>query len=208
MCRGHDTHDHQIRCTCCDPAHRRESRHTRQMRQRGMPDDAKVDTEWARGTIQQRKPSARHRSEAIYEPAPAVRAERAQYGNLCEEEQGILAADESPSVRQALARNPRLTPRVREALASDEHPRVRAAARGRWWVPAGRMSAARSALRRRALALAESGADAVLDGSEAAATRVETALAAVPDVLDEAVGLTPTEYKVTNLVTTREHIQG
>jgi len=178
------------------------------MRERGMPDDVNVDTEWASGTIQQRKTSARRRSEAIYDPSPAVRAERARYGNLREEEQDVLAADDSPSVRQVLARNPRLAPLVREALAADDHPRVRAAARGRWRVPAGRMSAARSALRRRAQSLAESSAGAVLDGSEGAATRVESALAAVPDVMHEAVGLTPTDYKVTNLVTIPEHIRG
>lgn len=193
MCRGHDTHDYQIRSTCCDPAHRRERRHTHQMRERGMPADVELDSEWASGTIQQRKSSARHRPEAIYDPAPAVRAERARYRNLSTKEQDVMAADESPSVRQALARNPRLTPQVREALAADDHPRVRAAARGRWRNPAGRMAAARSVLRRRALSLAESGADAVLDGSAATAARVETALAAVPDVLDEAFGLTPTD---------------
>ncbi|MCT1551783.1 hypothetical protein [Brevibacterium casei] len=63
------------------------------------------------------------------------------------------------------------------------------------------MSAARSALRRRGLSLAESGADAVLDMSEASGTSVETGLAAVPDVLDEALGLTPSDHNVTNFET-------
>lgn len=201
MCRGHDTHDQQIRCTCCDPAIRRERRHLRQMCDRGMPDDMSVESAWARGTIEQHKLSARHRPEATYDPAPAVRTERARRGTLRQTEQEILAADESPSVRRALARNPGLGPWARETLAADKHPRVRSAARGRWRVPAGRMSAARSALRRRGLSLAESGADTVLDVSEAAATSVEAGLAAVPDVLDEAFGLTPSDHNVTSFET-------
>lgn len=201
MCRGHDTHDQQIRCTCCDPANRRARRHLRQMRDRGVPVDMNVDAEWAQGTVRQRTATARHRSEAVYDPAPAVRAERAQYGTLSQEEQEVLAADESPTVRQALARNPRLTLWAREALAADEHPRVRSAARGRWRIPSRRMTAARSALRRRAQSLAESGADAVLDASKTAAEKVENGLAVVPDVLDEAVGLTPSEHKVTKFET-------
>ncbi|WP_259853636.1 hypothetical protein [Brevibacterium casei] len=37
--------------------------------------------------------------------------------------------------------------------------------------------------------------------SEASGTSVETGLAAVPDVLDEALGLTPSDHNVTNFET-------
>lgn len=171
MRRGHNTHEHQIRCRYCDPAKRRERRPLRQMRNRVMPEDVELDTDLASGKVQQRRSSARHSSAAAYDPAPAVRAERARYGNLTVEEQGVLTTDESPRVRIALARNSNLAPHAREALVTDEHPRVRSAARGRWRIPARQMATARSALRRRVLTLAENAADTVLDGSEAVATR-------------------------------------
>ena len=199
MCRNEAAHDRL--CTCCNPDARRGRRHARQMRERGLPAEAAIDPEWATGTIRDRKADARHRPEAVYDPAPAVRAERARYGDLSEEEQDTLLADDSPTVRQTLARNPRITPQTRETLLADAHPRVRAAARGRWRVPSGRMTTARKALRRRALTLAESGADAVLDASEATGARVETTLAAVPDVLDEAFDLTPSDHSLTNFET-------
>lgn len=191
MCRGEDTHDHQIRCRCCDPAQRRQQRHSRQLRDRGLPDDVKIDEVWASGTISQRELSARSRPEATYDPAPAVRAERARNGHLSTDEQNSLATDLSPKVRLALAQNPRITHSAREALAGDENPRVRGAARARQRFGHAPKSAIRATARKRGLKLLEVGSDAILNSSEAMAERVEAGLAAVPDVLDEAFGLEP-----------------
>lgn len=161
------------------------------MLDRGLPEDVAVDEVWASGTISHREASARSRPEATYDPAPAVRAERARYGHLSTDEQNSLAADLSPKVRLALAQNPRITRWAREALAGDENPRVRGAARARQRFGHVPKAAIRASAIKRGLKLLEVGSDAILDGSEAMAERVEAGLAAVPDVLDEAVGLEP-----------------
>lgn len=191
MCRGEDTHDHQIRCRCCDPARRRQQRHLRQMRDRGLPDALEIDEAWASGTISQREATARSRPEATYDPAPAVRAERARRGQLSTDEQEALATDPSPKVRLALTRNGRIARSAREALAGDENPRVRGAARARLRPGHGRKIGKRASARAQALQLLEGGADAILVSSEAIAERVEEGMATVPDILDAAFGLEP-----------------
>lgn len=175
------------------------------MRERGLPNEVEIDSLWASGTISQRAGAARNRPEATYDPAPAVRAERARRGDLTVGEQDHLAADTSPTVRRALARNHRLSRRVLGALESDRNPKIRGAARARQAGKRGKRTVRRNTFRNKVIRQIEGCADQLLDRSEVAATRVESGLAVLPDILDEAVGLTPvatrSDLKVSNLVT-------